>query len=114
MAWPCPGSTPTARSESAAEIRSLVASSGATVSAGVKLVSEMGQSIETILAQITAAAEKVRDIAMSAGEQATATTEINSGIAMLDEVTQQNAAMAEQSAAALLCVVMSREKTRHE
>ncbi|MEB3418053.1 methyl-accepting chemotaxis protein [Salipiger marinus] len=89
-------------SESAAEIRSLVASSGATVSAGVKLVSEMGQSIETILAQITAAAEKVRDIAMSAGEQATATTEINSGIAMLDEVTQQNAAMAEQSAAATL------------
>nr|WP_274705593.1 methyl-accepting chemotaxis protein [Salipiger pentaromativorans] len=87
-------------SDSAAEIRDLIVNSTESVSNGVKLVSELGRSIETILQEITDMSSQIQDIATGASEQATGLGEINSGITILDEVTQKNAAMVGESAAA--------------
>ncbi|MFW2542969.1 methyl-accepting chemotaxis protein [Primorskyibacter sp. 2E107] len=87
-------------SDSAAEIRNLIVNSNDSVSNGVRLVSDMGGSIERILQEVIQVSGRVRDIAAGASEQATGLTEINNGITMLDEVTQQNAAMVGESAAA--------------
>ena len=86
-------------SDSAAEIRALISNSNESVSNGVKMVSELGQSIENILHEVVSVSERVQDIASGASEQATGLAEINNGISMLDQVTQQNAAMVTQSVA---------------
>ncbi|MBP0481642.1 methyl-accepting chemotaxis protein [Sagittula salina] len=86
-------------SDSAAEIRGLIAESGQNVAHGVQLVSELGTAMEGILEEVVAVTERVGHIATSAGEQAQGIGEINNGIAALDQVTQQNAAMVNESAA---------------
>ncbi|MGH1416472.1 MAG: methyl-accepting chemotaxis protein [Pelagimonas sp.] len=87
-------------SDSASEIRELIEESNDNVSNGVVLVSEMGHSIEEILEGVTEVTSRVQSIASGASEQATGLSEINNGISMLDQVTQQNAAMVGESAAA--------------
>ncbi|WP_299931839.1 methyl-accepting chemotaxis protein [uncultured Pelagimonas sp.] len=87
-------------SDSASEIRELIEESNNNVSHGVILVSEMGQSIEEILDGVTEVTAGVENIASGASEQATGLLEINNGITLLDQVTQQNAAMVGESAAA--------------
>ncbi|MFZ7092201.1 methyl-accepting chemotaxis protein [Primorskyibacter sp. 2E233] len=87
-------------SDSAAEIRNLIVTSNDSVSNGVKLVSEMGNSIEQILHEVVQVSESVQDIAAGASQQASGLAEINNGITMLDQVTQQNAAMVGESATA--------------
>ncbi|WP_425100397.1 methyl-accepting chemotaxis protein [Tropicibacter sp. S64] len=87
-------------SDSAAEIRNLIVNSNESVSNGVRLVSDMGASIERILNEVVQVSGRVNDIAAGASEQATGLSEINNGITMLDQVTQQNAAMVGESAAA--------------
>ena len=86
-------------SESAAEIRSLISKSGANVSKGVALVSDMRTAIEDILAGVSQVTERITDIANGAAEQASGLSEINTGIVLLDKVTQENAAMVDESAA---------------
>lgn len=87
-------------SDSAAEIRSLIASSSDSVANGVKLVSELGTAMEGILREVVAVSEQVQDIATGAAQQAQGIGEINNGMSMLDQVTQQNAAMVNESATA--------------
>lgn len=87
-------------SDSAAEIRTLISESGANVSNGVRLVSELGTAMESILQEVVSVSDQVKDISVSASEQAQGIGEINNGIAMLDKVTQENAAMVNESAAA--------------
>lgn len=84
-------------SGSAAEIRNLITNSNESVSNGVKLVADMGKAIDEILAEVTQASEQVQGIAAGAAEQATGLSEINNGVSLLDEVTQQNAAMVNES-----------------
>ncbi|NVK60374.1 MAG: methyl-accepting chemotaxis protein [Rhodobacteraceae bacterium] len=86
--------------DSAAEIRDLIRTSNDNVSKGVTLVSELGQSMETILTEVTDISGQIKDIATGASDQATGLAEINSGFSVLDEVTQQNAAMVGDSATA--------------
>lgn len=85
-------------SDSAAEIRNLIINSGESVTNGVKLVSEMGDAIEDILREVTQVSEKIEEIAAGAAQQASGLSEINAGISTLDEVTQKNAAMVNESA----------------
>ncbi|QRF65336.1 HAMP domain-containing protein [Ponticoccus alexandrii] len=87
-------------SDSASEIRALISGSTDNVSNGVKLVSEMGLAIEEILREVSQVSGQVDAIAAGAKEQATGLSEINNGIAMLDQVTQQNATMVNESATA--------------
>lgn len=86
-------------SDGASEIRRLIIGSNEGIGNGVKLVSDMGTAIEEVLSGVNKVASHIKEIANSAEEQATGLSEINLGIDMLDKVTQQNAAMVDESAA---------------
>jgi methyl-accepting chemotaxis protein len=86
--------------QAAKEIKTLIAASAQQVGAGVRLVGETGQALDRIVAQVIEITTAVSDIAASAQEQATGLHEVNTAINQMDQVTQQNAAMVEQSTAA--------------
>jgi len=86
--------------EAAKEIKGLISTSSTQVDHGVKLVAETGKSLERIMAQVTEINDVVAGIAAGAKEQAIALDEVNGAINQMDQVTQQNAAMVEQSTAA--------------
>ena len=87
-------------SESAIDIKRLITSATGNVSAGVKLVDSTGNSLVTIAGQIDGIAKLVRLVATSAGEQATSLKEISAAIEVMNEATQQNAVMVEETTAA--------------
>ena len=86
--------------ESAREIKSLISTSSRQVDRGVELVGETGRSLERIMSQVGQIDGVVTEIAASAHEQAAGLAEVNTAINQMDQVTQQNAAMVEQSTAA--------------
>ena len=86
--------------DAAKEIRGLISASSAQVTAGVTLVGQTGEALVDIVAQVTDINEVVTEIAASAQEQATGLQQVNIAINQMDHVTQQNAAMVEQSTAA--------------
>jgi methyl-accepting chemotaxis protein len=89
------------RSAAAAkEIKSLISTSTGQVSSGVQLVGQTGHALERILTNIAEINNLVAEIAGSAKEQAAGLHEINSAIEQMDQVTQQNASMVEESTAA--------------
>lgn len=79
--------------ESASEIKDLVLNSTAQVEDGEKLVQQTSVTLGQIVESVTSASEMVAGIAIASREQASAVKEINIGVAELDKVTQQNAAM---------------------
>jgi methyl-accepting chemotaxis protein len=84
----------------AKEIKALISSSAEQVGFGVKFVGEAGQALERIVIQISEITDAVSEMAKAAKEQANGLHEVNTGINHMDQVTQQNAAMVEQSTAA--------------
>jgi len=86
--------------EAAKEIKHLIATSSKQVERGVKLVDQTGQSLQRIVGHVTGVYDAVTSIAASAKEQATGLHEVNTAVNQMDQVTQQNAAMVEQSTAA--------------
>jgi methyl-accepting chemotaxis protein len=84
----------------AKEIKTLIAASAQKVDTGVSLVGQTGAVLEQIVAQVKEINGIVTDIAASAQEQATGLQEVNTAVNQMDQVTQQNAAMVEQSTAA--------------
>jgi len=87
-------------SEAAKEIKGLISMSSQHVETGVELVGEAGKALEVIVGKVGEISSLVAEIAASAQEQATALVEVNTAINQMDQVTQQNAAMVEQSTAA--------------
>ncbi len=87
-------------SESAREIKALISESTQQVEEGSSLVTRTGQSLEQILQKAKQVSEQASAIAVAASDQASALGEINTGINQLDQVTQQNAAVAEETNAA--------------
>ena len=89
------------RSASAArEIQQLIATSDREVGAGVELVGETGAALGRIARQVSALNGLIVDIAASSEEQSTGLAEVNTAVNQMDQVTQQNAAMVEQTTAA--------------
>jgi methyl-accepting chemotaxis protein len=86
--------------EAAKEIKALISASSAQVSSGVALVGETGQALSAIAATVTEINAIVAEIAASAQEQSTGLAEVNTAVNQMDQVTQQNAAMVEQTTAA--------------
>jgi len=84
----------------AKEIKALIADSSQQVDAGVKLVDGAGKALERIVEQVLRLNDLVGNIATAAQEQATGLSQVNAAINQMDQVTQQNAAMVEQSTAA--------------
>jgi len=89
------------RSASAAkEIKTLISESGRQVGAGVALVGDTGQALERIAGQIERLTLIAEEIAASSQEQSSGLQQVNIAVTQMDQVTQQNAAMVEQSTAA--------------
>jgi len=89
------------RSAAAAkEIKTLISTSSQQVSRGVGLVDSTGKTLDGIIGKVVEAAELVAEISASAQEQSTSLTQVNQSVNQMDQVTQQNAAMVEEAAAA--------------
>jgi len=86
--------------DAAREIKALIHTSTQQVGSGVKLVGEAGQALGRIMAQVGEVSGVVAGIASSAREQASGLAEVNTAVNQMDQMTQQNAAMVEQSTAA--------------
>ncbi|MDX7952717.1 methyl-accepting chemotaxis protein, partial [Lichenihabitans sp. Uapishka_5] len=86
--------------EAAKEIKALISTSAVQVGSGVALVGETGAALETIVAQVAEINAIVLDIAHSAEEQSTGLDQVNTAVNGMDQVTQQNAAMVEETTAA--------------
>jgi len=89
------------RSAAAAkEIKALISTSTTQVNQGVNLVAKTGKSLERIVAQVAEVAGVIAEIASGAKEPSIALVEVNAAIGQMDQVTQQNATMVEDTTAA--------------
>ncbi|EJC83551.1 methyl-accepting chemotaxis protein [Rhizobium leguminosarum bv. trifolii WSM2297] len=101
------------RSASAAkEIKGLILNSSKEVESGVKLVRDTGQALATIGSFITQINQHMDAIATSAKEQSVGLSEVNVAVNQMDQTTQQNAAMVEQSTAASESLAQEAQKLR--
>lgn len=89
------------RSANAAkEIKALISASNVQVQEGVHLVGETGKALETIVAEVHDINRHVSAIVESAQEQSSGLQQINMAVNLMDQDTQKNAAMVEESTAA--------------
>ena len=89
------------RSASAAkEIKALIDDSVARVDNGSRLVEQAGSTMSEVVASVRRVTDVVAEISAASHEQSDGIEQINHAIVQMDEVTQQNAALVEQAAAA--------------
>ncbi|MDK4741503.1 methyl-accepting chemotaxis protein [Rhizobium sp. CNPSo 3464] len=89
------------RSANAAkDIKTLINRSSEEVSSGVKLVTATGSALAAIESQVVKVNEHVYSISTAAREQSTGLSEVSIAVNQMDQATQQNAAMVEESTAA--------------
>ncbi len=98
--------------KAAKEIKDLIQNSAAEVSNGVKLVSDTGGALRTISSLIVDINDHVVAISTAAREQSTGLSEVNGAVNGMDQTTQQNAAMVEQSSAAAATLASEATKLR--
>ena len=89
------------RSAAAAkEIKALIGASVEKVEAGTKLVDQTGETMEQVVTSIQRVTDIMSEIASASQEQTGGIEQVNGAIGQMDQVTQQNAALVEESAAA--------------
>ncbi|MBN7803954.1 HAMP domain-containing protein [Agrobacterium rosae] len=86
--------------KAAKEIKALITTSGEHVRSGVNLVGETGRALEVIVTEVQEINRHIGAIVESSREQSVGLQEINTAVNTMDQGTQQNAAMVEQSTAA--------------
>jgi methyl-accepting chemotaxis protein len=86
--------------DAAKDVKSRITASSQHVDAGVKLVSETDHALNSIITRIANISTLVSGIALSAEQQASSIQQLNTAVAEMDGVTQQNAAMVEEATAA--------------
>ncbi|MBB1653199.1 MULTISPECIES: methyl-accepting chemotaxis protein [Delftia] len=84
----------------AKEIKGLISESVGKVAAGSRQVAEAGSTMNDIVTQTHRVAELISDIGASTQEQSQGVTQVSDAVQQLDQVTQQNASLVEESAAA--------------
>lgn len=85
---------------SAKEIKELIDDSSARVNVGSDLVNKCGEALSDILGNVNDLTSLISDIANSTNEQASGIGQVNQAVAELDDITQQNAALAEETSSA--------------
>jgi methyl-accepting chemotaxis protein len=89
------------RSAAAAkEIKALIGESVQTVDAGARLVGEAGATMDGIVKAVRQVADIMTEISAASQEQSSGIAQVNQAIVSIDDVTQQNAALVEEAAAA--------------
>jgi methyl-accepting chemotaxis protein len=86
--------------QAAKEIKTLISASGEKVDSGTKLVHDAGLTMNDIMGSVQHVSEIISEISRSAAEQSTGIGQVNLAVSQLDQMTQQNAALVEESAAA--------------
>jgi methyl-accepting chemotaxis protein len=98
--------------QAAKEIKGLIQNSSKEVESGVKLVRDTGEALKSIGSYISQINSHMDAIATSAREQSTGLAEVNTAVNSMDQATQQNAAMVEQSTAASSSLAIEAAKLR--
>ena len=89
------------RSANAAkEIKALISDSATKVDAGSRLVGTAGQTMEEIVRSVKRVTDIMAEISAASREQSHGIEQVNTAIVQMDKITQQNAALVEQAAAA--------------
>ena len=86
--------------EAAKEIKSLIVTSVEKVETGTQLVTDAGRTMDDIVQSVRRVADVIGEITAAATEQSSGIAGVNQSIGDLDQMTQQNAALVEESAAA--------------
>jgi hypothetical protein len=86
--------------EAAKEIKGLISTSVEKVESGTKLVTDAGATMQEIVQSVRRVADVIGEITAAANEQSAGIAGVNQAIGNLDQMTQQNAALVEESAAA--------------
>jgi methyl-accepting chemotaxis protein len=86
--------------EAAREIKSLIGASVEKVESGSRLVQDAGNTMGEIVASVQRVTDIIGEISAAAAEQSQGIGQVNSAVTQLDQMTQQNAALVEESAAA--------------
>jgi methyl-accepting chemotaxis protein len=86
--------------EAAKEIKSLISASVGSVEGGAALVQKAGGTMQEIVAAVQQVTDIIGEISAATSQQSTSISEIGSAISHMDQMTQQNAALVEEGAAA--------------
>lgn len=86
--------------EAAKEIKTLIGASVERVEVGTRLVQEAGESMTEIVTSVQRVSDIIGEISAAASEQSDGIGQVNQSVLQLDQMTQQNAALVEESAAA--------------
>src|SRR3989338_3229053 len=86
--------------EAAKEIKGLIGASVDRVEAGSRLVADAGQTMSEIVGSVQRVSDIIGEITAASGEQSDGIGQVNTAVNQLDQMTQQNAALVEESAAA--------------
>ena len=86
--------------QAAKEIKSLIGASVERVETGSKLVQDAGSTMQEIVASVARVNDIIGEITAAASEQSDGIGQVNTAVTQLDQMTQQNAALVEESAAA--------------
>lgn len=99
------------RSAAAAkEIKELIQSSVDTVSSGSEIVARAGDTMHAVVQSVKSVTDVVAEISSASKEQSEGIEQINLAITQMDQVTQQNAALVEQAAAASQALLEQAER----
>ncbi|MGD9480409.1 methyl-accepting chemotaxis protein, partial [Shinella sp. G-2] len=98
--------------QAAKEIKELIRHSAGEVEGGVRLVTETGAALKVIGEHVSEINAQLDAITTSAREQSVGLAEVNSAVNQMDQTTQQNAAMVEQSTAASASLAGEADKLR--
>jgi methyl-accepting chemotaxis protein len=86
--------------DAAREIKTLIGTSVERVETGSRLVAEAGASMQDIVSSVRRVTDMIGEISMATDEQSKGLVSVNRSVSELDAMTQQNAALVEESAAA--------------
>ena len=86
--------------EAAKEIKALIGASVDKVTSGTTLVQNAGSTMDEIVGSVQRVSDIIGEITSAASEQSDGIGEVNTAVNQLDQMTQQNAALVEESAAA--------------
>ncbi|MFZ3128094.1 MAG: methyl-accepting chemotaxis protein, partial [Rhodoferax sp.] len=97
-------------SDAAKEIRNLIGASVDRVETGARLVSDAGQTMDEIVNAVQRVADLIGDVSASISRQSTDIGDVHTSVEQLDQMTQQNAALVEESTAAAMSL---RDQAQH-
>jgi len=97
LIWPMPS---LCSAEAAKEIKGLIGARVENVQGGSRLVAAAGTTMNELVASVQRVSDIIGEITAASAEQSDGIGQINGSVTQLDQMTQQNAALVEQSAAA--------------